>query len=332
MTPVSLSHDVAGARGWLGRNARTVLIALCYALAHAHAFGAAAIAQGSRIAALREEAANYEHGEGVAQNGPLAVALYCDAARLGDAESQFNLGWIYANGRGVPRSDALAAFFFAAAAAQGVEQARRMLQVVGGQSGEVPECMREPAPEASPPSDVGPARPFAIRTSAPKALVDLVKTMAPHYGVEPQLVLAIMEAESHFDSTALSPKNAQGLMQLVPDTAARFKVQDSFDPKQNIRGGLAYLQWLLAYFEGDLTLVAAAYNAGEGTVERYRGVPPYGETRRYVRRIVEATGSAVHPFDPRITRPSPQLHMFRESRMQSMAPRDSADNSDRAAE
>ena len=74
-------------------------------------------------------------------------------------------------------------------------------------------------------------------------------------------------------------------MQLIPETSARFNVKKPFDPVQNVRGGLAYLRWLLAYFKGNVALVAAAYNAGEGTVERYRGVPPYAETRAYVQRI-----------------------------------------------
>ncbi len=288
-----------------------VLAVLGFAMLRANAFADAAAAESALVAAMREEAARYEHGDGVPKNGPRAVALYCQAARLGDAASQFNLGWIYANGRGVPRNDALAAFFFAAAAEQGIEQARRMLQVVGEPSVEIPDCMREPVLAA-----VGPGvPPFQIRTAAPKALVDLVKRMAPDYRVEPQLVLAIMEVESNFNSAAVSPRQAMGLMQLVPDTAARFKVKDAYDPKQNIRGGLAYLRWLLAYFEGDLTLVAAAYNAGEGTVERYGGVPPYAETRSYVRRIVQAVGAVAHPFDASITEPSPQLRLIRASNL-----------------
>ena len=75
-------------------------------------------------------------------------------------------------------------------------------------------------------------------------------------------------------------------MQLIPETSARFNVKQPFDPVQNIRGGFAYLRWLLAYFQGDVALVAAAYNAGEGIVERYRGIPPYAETRAYVQRIM----------------------------------------------
>jgi soluble lytic murein transglycosylase-like protein len=270
--------------------------------------------------AVREEALRYEHGEGVAKDMERAISLYCDAARHGDATAQFNLGWIYAYGRGVPRDDALAAFFFSAAARQGFEQARRMLQLVGAPTTGVPDCMKEPvvaaaqAPAAAAPPQPAAPPPFQIQTTAPRALVDLVKKLAPQYQVEPQLVLAIMEAESNFDSAAVSPRNAKGLMQLIPETAARFDVKNVHDARQNIRGGLAYLRWLLAYFEGDVTLVAAAYNAGERTVERYGGVPPYGETQRYVGRIVQAVGSLLHPFDASVANPSPRLPFIRESK------------------
>ena len=156
-----------------------------------------------------------------------------------------------------------------------------------------------------------PERPLT-KIVPPKAIAGLVQTLAPTYGVEPQLALAIMKAESNFDPQALSPKNAMGLMQLIPETAERFRVKDAFDPKQNISGGLAYLRWLLAYFEGDVALVAAAYNAGEGTVERYRGVPPYAETRGYVGRVLAAVGALVHPFDARVTKPSSQLRFMQK--------------------
>ena len=132
--------------------------------------------------------------------------------------------------------------------------------------------------------------------------------------VEPRLALAIIEAESNFDTVAVSPRNAKGLMQLIPATAARFNVRNPYDAAQNIRGGLAYLRWLLAYFEGDVALVAAAYNAGEGAVERYRGVPPYLETRAYVRKILKAVGMAAHPFDAGASPPSPQLPLIRQPR------------------
>ena len=100
-------------------------------------------------------------------------------------------------------------------------------------------------------------------------------------------------------------------MQLVPETSARFNVRKPFDPVQNVRGGLAYLRWLLAYFRGDVALVAAAYNSGEGTVERYRGIPPYAETRDYVKRIKRYFRRDSHPYDASVTDPSPELSRIR---------------------
>jgi hypothetical protein len=267
------------------------------------------------IVLLRSEAADYEHGNGVERDGARAVALYCRAARLGDTESQFNLGWMYTNGRGVERNDSLAAFFFHAAAEQGMEQAQRMLSTVGGPTTDVPDCMREPAPPRPRVVAAAPRAPVERVIAAPRSIADLVKKIAPEYRVPAQLVLAIIEAESNFDIVALSPKNAKGLMQLIPDTAARFNVRNPYDAAQNIRGGTAYLRWLLAYFEGDVTLVAAAYNAGEGTVERYRGVPPYVETRAYVRKIVDAVGTLVQPFDGSATKPSAQMQLLRAPRL-----------------
>ncbi|SFC24241.1 Sel1 repeat-containing protein [Polaromonas sp. OV174] len=262
-----------------------------------------------QVSKLRLEALAYEHGEGVPRNPTLAATLYCQGARQGDAEAQYNLGWMYANGRGVERSDSIAAFFFHAAAEQGLEAAQRMLKVVGAPTGESPDCMRDPAPELTTPSQPS----VDYSAIAPRKIFDLVMKISPQYHVEPQLVLAIIAAESNFNSLALSPKNAQGLMQLIPQTSLRFNVKNPYDPAQNIRGGLTYLRWLLAYFEGDVALVAAAYNAGEGKVERYRGVPPYLETRAYVQRILKSVGTATHPFDETVARPSPSLPLIRLS-------------------
>jgi hypothetical protein len=115
----------------------------------------------------------------------------------------------------------------------------------------------------------------------------LVLRLAPSYAVDPKLALAVIAVESGFRVHAVSPRNAQGLMQLIPATARRFRVADPFDPEANVRGGLAYLRWLLERFDGDVRLVAAAYNAGEGAVLRHGGVPPYPETRDYVRKVIE---------------------------------------------
>ena len=279
---------------------------------------------------LREQAIAYENGEGVDKDLPRAADDYCEAARLGDAESQYNLAWMYANGRGVERNDSTAAFFFHAAAEQGLPQAQRMLSRVGGPSPYTPDCMRDPAP-ALPVAAVAAPQPAPrvaaaaaalleeprapeIRTNAPPYLLDIVKKAAPEFKVQPQLALAIIEAESNFDTVAISPRNAKGLMQLIPETMARFNVRNAYDPEQNIRGGLAYLRWLLAYFEGDVMLVAAAYNAGEGTVNRYLGVPPYAETRAYVNKILAGVRSLTHPFDPSVAEPSPQLRQIRDQR------------------
>jgi soluble lytic murein transglycosylase-like protein len=286
--------------------------------------------EGQLRVVLRQEAIAYENGEGVEKDPAHAAATYCEAARLGDAESQYNLAWMYANGRGVERSDATAAFFFNAAAEQGLEQARRMLSTVGGPPTYIPDCMREkplpqvampsapaarmPAPTSASALSAAMLRPTEIRSNAPKYLLDIVTKLAPDYKVQPSLALSIMEAESNFDIVALSPKNAKGLMQLIPETAARFNVRSAYDPEQNIRGGMAYLRWLLSYYEGDITLVAAAYNAGEGAVNRYRGVPPYAETRAYVLRILAGVGAALHPFDPSVTEPSPLVRWVREAR------------------
>lgn len=107
-------------------------------------------------------------------------------------------------------------------------------------------------------------------------------------GVSPALVLAVIAVESAGRPDALSPKGAQGLMQLIPDTAARFGVTDAKDPAQNIRGGVAYLDWLIARFDGDVLLALAGYNAGEGAVDRNDGVPPFAETRAYVPKVLKA--------------------------------------------
>ena len=267
------------------------------------------------LLATRAEAIALENGEGVVRDMVRAAALYCQVARAGDASAQYNLGWMYANGRGVARNDATAAFFFQAAALQGMAAAQRMLNIVGAPTLEVPDCMRLPEPPPAPlPAAIAVVeRPPQVNYEliAPRKVFDLVMKMAPQFQVEPQLALAIIAAESNFNSLAQSPKNAQGLMQLIPTTSERFQVNNPFDPAQNIRGGLTYLRWLLAYFQGDVALVAAAYNAGEGAVERHRGIPPYQETRAYVQRILKSVCTPNHAFDEKITKPSPALHLIR---------------------
>jgi soluble lytic murein transglycosylase-like protein len=112
-----------------------------------------------------------------------------------------------------------------------------------------------------------------------------IAAAAREYGVDEAVVRAIIHAESAYNPLALSRAGAQGLMQLMPPTARRFGVSDSFDVSQNIRGGVQYLAWLLKRFNGNLSLAAAGYNAGEGAVDKHGGVPPYSETQRYVQRV-----------------------------------------------
>lgn len=111
--------------------------------------------------------------------------------------------------------------------------------------------------------------------------------VAKKYGVEPALVHAVILAESQYNSDAISRRGAVGLMQLMPDTAERYKVSDAFDANQNIRGGAQYLRDLIKMFDGDLELAVAAYNAGEGAVIRagYK-IPPYSETMKYVPKVM----------------------------------------------
>jgi Transglycosylase SLT domain len=114
---------------------------------------------------------------------------------------------------------------------------------------------------------------------------------ARHHFVSADLVRAVIAVESEFDALAVSSKGAQGLMQLMPHTARRFGVGDSFDARQNIFGGTQYLRFLLDLFSGNVELALAAYNAGENAVQRYHGVPPYRETRQYVAKVQGILGS-----------------------------------------
>lgn len=287
-------------------------VALLPVLAHA------AGDEADTLRALRAEAHSYEHGEGVPKDPYRAVELYCKAAAEGDAEAQYDLGWMYLNGRGVPRNEPYAAALFGLAAEQGLAQAQTLAEKLPAATPDLPGCLRVPVTAQYDDQQVilaAPALPsleddlaqFVPRNEAQEKITRMVQALSPQYNVSPLLALAFIRAESNFDPRATSPKNAQGLMQLIPETSARFNVHKPYDPTQNIRGGLAYLRWLLAYFRGNVPLVAAAYNAGEKTVERYRGIPPYAETRQYVRRILQVFRHRHHPFDAAVTEASPVL-------------------------
>jgi len=120
----------------------------------------------------------------------------------------------------------------------------------------------------------------------PARYESLIKQYSEAYGVDIALVKAIIHAESHFNPYATSNKGAQGLMQLMPETARDFSVQDVFNPADNIRGGVKYLKTLLKKFNGNVKLSLAAYNAGPHVVNRYGKIPPYRETKRYIKKVM----------------------------------------------
>ena len=125
---------------------------------------------------------------------------------------------------------------------------------------------------------------YPLPASGP--IYELIAWTAGKYGVDSDLVKAVIKAESNFNVKAVSPKGARGLMQLMPKTASSLGVNDCFHPGDNVDGGIRYLSYLMNLYAGDLSMALAAYNAGEGAVAKYRGVPPYAETRTYVRQVL----------------------------------------------
>ncbi|HPY40444.1 MAG TPA: lytic transglycosylase domain-containing protein [Thiolinea sp.] len=142
-----------------------------------------------------------------------------------------------------------------------------------------------------------------------------IQKYAAQYQVSEAVIKAVIAIESCYNQQAESPKGAQGLMQLIPETAERFGVSDSLDSQQNIKGGTHYLAWLWKRFNGDLSKVLAAYNAGEGRVDQYQGIPPYPETQAYVRNVMHVhnklAGLANTELNNDIPAPSPAVFFQR---------------------
>lgn len=239
-----------------------------------------AAASANATPALTERGLQYLHGEGVARDADRALVYLCAAASRRDPVAAYELGLLYLQGRSVQRDDGLAVAWLAQAERLGEPLPAKLVPSLGSVEPKPLACVDR--------------RGRNLELASPRRadLAVAIYEMAPRFELDPALVLEVVRAESNFDPRARSHKGALGLMQLIPATARRFGVDDPFEPAQNLRGGMAYLRWLLVRFDGDLRLALAGYNAGEDAVERHGGVPPYAETQDYVGRILERYGSA----------------------------------------
>ena len=223
--------------------------------------------------------------DGRPRNFRVAMLLYCRADTDGHAKSAFAIGLLYAGGHGFKQDQARASAWFRRAAALGHPEAADMAKL-----------FRQRGKRGSARCPNGWGRTARARLYAPQEIRAMVAGLAPKYGLDPQLVLAVIQVESAYQADAVSSANAQGLMQLIPATAERFGVRDAFNPTENINGGMRYLKWLLKHFGGHVTNAVAAYNAGEGAVRKYGGIPPYRETQNYVRKIRRLYTKLRHPI------------------------------------
>uniref|UniRef100_UPI003BA05F35 lytic transglycosylase domain-containing protein n=1 Tax=Aeromonas jandaei TaxID=650 RepID=UPI003BA05F35 len=236
-------------------------------------------------------------GQAAQHSGNLqkAIALYCVAASTGNPEGYFRIGRLLATGPASVRSAKMANSYLAMAMRLGNQQASRYYNPRVGNAPMGDQCgvgMRggQGSYFALPSTPFNVEAYLARQSPGKQKLVTMLRHAAKRHQVDVRLVLAIAIAESNLESRAVSAKNAQGVMQLIPETQQRFGVTQPFDPAQNIKGGVSYLKWLDRRFDGDWVLISAAYNAGEKAVERYGGIPPYDETREYVKRVLYFAG------------------------------------------
>lgn len=274
----------------------------CLLLVMSMAGGAAEVdsyIEAPRIVAALEQGHAAERGSGMRKNPRLAIALYCDAATMGSPEGYFRVGRVLASMAKTQQQQQLANAYLALAIRLGSQEALKYYRsnVANAVLGD--ECAAGVGEFAGTTyAEVFSGTGFDIdayltRQSPEKQkIAKIIRQTARQYNIDARIVLAIAMAESNLNADAVSPKSAQGVMQLIPATQERFGVTRPFDPEQNIRGALAYLRWLHKRFAGDWQLVVAAYNAGEGSVDRYGGIPPYAETQQYVRRVFHFAGLA----------------------------------------
>ncbi|WP_310451661.1 lytic transglycosylase domain-containing protein [Sulfuritalea sp.] len=241
-----------------------------------------------RVTATLEQGLAVETGSGLQRNPRLAIKLYCEAGIMGSSEGYFRLARVLARGPAYLRNPPLANAYFALAARLGHHAAFEQFDRAVVSAPLLDDCRA---------IDVGPDIEsfdldgyLSALSPSKRKVAALIRRHAERYGIDVRIALAIALAESNLDAQAVSPKNAQGVMQLIPGTQERFGVTKPFDAEANIKGGLAYLRWLKARYAGDWERVAAAYNAGEGAVDRHDGIPPYRETQGYVRRVLFFAG------------------------------------------
>jgi len=339
MTDLRIRRSAAARSFASGRSRVLIVGLLCLSLVSAVAAGdapgsradatsapadglASAAPMASGAAKLTEMGKFFEQSEPPSQDYVKARDLYCRAAADAHPEALQRLGWLYFKGLGVAANEQVAGTLFRWAAELGDERSKGLSNALWSPIEAPPPClanrglrtadairerhqrMNRPSEPVVPPPNPVVDNPLPFRNAAPsldqRRLVQMVVQSAREFRLDPRLVLSVMRMESNFDPMARSPRNAQGLMQLIPETAQRFNVRDAFDPLDNMRGGMAYLRWLLAYYRGDVPLALAAYNAGEGAVDRYRGVPPFPETLAYVQRIRMLYPFDRHPYDRQV--------------------------------